>query len=413
MTDDLLKAGRLTQEHEKAIKESSLKFEKWNSLKKEYEDLRTTLTTLPQKLEHHVMVPVGSVGMFPGKLIHTNEIMVLLGENWFAQCTAYKAVEIINHRLKILEKNLEDVSGEINFLGARKKMAEDVLTLDKNVKDMVDIREEEKTSTAERKGKKRIAHKAKHDVVPRSMKDLDKGKLEKQSSGATCSEQDPKGFSVDELFARLDELEMAERFENLEGHESKMKEAKVKNTVKFEEDDASGMAPKGEIDNARNCIRFNHTNHERTAEAAEPSISQDQDLPSSSSTSNGQTTTAEETQTFISPADIYKLFAKPLVIETDEKPLKSILKKERKYSNEGMKQKSILKHSPEHKSDPSSGDEASGLMSTEEPKPILKGTEAISSNVVERQVGDTQGTGESEVTEKKPMSRFKASRIKK
>ena len=38
--------------------------------------------------------------MFPGKLIHTNEITVLLGENWFAQCTAYKAAEIINHRLK-------------------------------------------------------------------------------------------------------------------------------------------------------------------------------------------------------------------------------------------------------------------------------------------------------------------------
>ena len=83
----------------------------------------------------------------------------------------------------------------------------------------------------------------------------------------------------------------------------------------------------------------------------------------------------EETQTFKSPADIYKHFAKPLVIETDEKPLKSILKKERKYSNDGMKPKPILKHSPEHKSDPSSGDEASGMVSTEEPKPILKGTE--------------------------------------
>lgn len=45
-------------------------------------------------------VPIGSVGMFEGQLVHTNEIMVLLGDNWFAQCSAHKAVEIINHRLQ-------------------------------------------------------------------------------------------------------------------------------------------------------------------------------------------------------------------------------------------------------------------------------------------------------------------------
>ena len=111
--------------------------------------------------------------------------------------------------------------------------------------------------------------------MPRSVKDLDKGKSEKQSSGATCSDQDPKGFSVDELFARLDELEIAERLENLEGHESGTKELKVKNTVKFEGHDASDIAAQDGKDGARNCIRFSHTNHERTAESGEMS-SQDQ-----------------------------------------------------------------------------------------------------------------------------------------
>ena len=33
--------------------------------------------------------------------------------------------------LAVLEKNLEEVSGEISFLESRKKMAEDVLNLDK------------------------------------------------------------------------------------------------------------------------------------------------------------------------------------------------------------------------------------------------------------------------------------------
>lgn len=63
---------------------------------------------------------------------------------------------------------------------------------------------------------------------------------------------------------------------------------------------------------------------------------------------------------------------KPQSVDHEEKPLRSILKKERKHSMEGIKPRPILKHSPEHKSDASSGDEASVVASNDEPKPILK-----------------------------------------
>lgn len=36
----------------------------------------------------------------PGHLYHTNEIMVLLGDNWFAQVTAKQARDIVNRRQK-------------------------------------------------------------------------------------------------------------------------------------------------------------------------------------------------------------------------------------------------------------------------------------------------------------------------
>ena len=36
----------------------------------------------------------------PGKLIHTNEIMVLLGDNWFAERSASQALEIVARRKK-------------------------------------------------------------------------------------------------------------------------------------------------------------------------------------------------------------------------------------------------------------------------------------------------------------------------
>ena len=84
-------------------------------------------------------------------------------------------------------------------------------------------------------------------------------------------------------------------------------------------------------------------------------------------------------QTFISPADIYAQFMKPQVADVDEKPLKSILKKERHHSNDSLKPKPILKHSPEHKSDGSSGDEIAITQGNEDPKPILKmGSEVLS-----------------------------------
>lgn len=35
----------------------------------------------------------------PGQLIHTNEIMVLLGDNWFAERSAVQAVDIAKRRL--------------------------------------------------------------------------------------------------------------------------------------------------------------------------------------------------------------------------------------------------------------------------------------------------------------------------
>ena len=82
--------------------------------------------------------------------------------------------------------------------------------------------------------------------------------------------------------------------------------------------------------------------------------------------------TNENDQKFTSPADIYAQFIKPQTTDVDEKPLKSILKKERKHSSDGLKPKPILKHSPEHKSDGSSGDELNYAQSNEEPKPILK-----------------------------------------
>lgn len=46
-----------------------------------------------------LQVPFGPMAFMPGKLIHTNEVMVLLGDNWFAEVSAKHSCEIISRRL--------------------------------------------------------------------------------------------------------------------------------------------------------------------------------------------------------------------------------------------------------------------------------------------------------------------------
>lgn len=45
-------------------------------------------------------MPFGSLAFMPGKLVHTNEITVLLGDNWFAKCSAKQAQNLVAHRMK-------------------------------------------------------------------------------------------------------------------------------------------------------------------------------------------------------------------------------------------------------------------------------------------------------------------------
>lgn len=56
-------------------------------------------------------VPFGPFAFMPGKLVHTNEVTVLLGDNWFAKCSAKQAVGLAEHR-KARRYRREGASGQ-------------------------------------------------------------------------------------------------------------------------------------------------------------------------------------------------------------------------------------------------------------------------------------------------------------
>ena len=56
-----------------------------------------------------VMVPLTSKAFMRGHLVHTNELLVLLGDNWFMEASAKRAAEVASRRLRECDNILEKV----------------------------------------------------------------------------------------------------------------------------------------------------------------------------------------------------------------------------------------------------------------------------------------------------------------
>ena len=55
------------------------------------------------------MVPLTSKAFMQGHLVHTNELLVLLGDNWFMEASAKRAAEVASRRLRECDNILEKV----------------------------------------------------------------------------------------------------------------------------------------------------------------------------------------------------------------------------------------------------------------------------------------------------------------
>eukprot|EP01006_Ploeotia_vitrea_P019576 TRINITY_DN51785_c0_g1_i1.p1 TRINITY_DN51785_c0_g1~~TRINITY_DN51785_c0_g1_i1.p1 ORF type:complete len:276 (+),score=46.24 TRINITY_DN51785_c0_g1_i1:36-863(+) len=76
---------------------------------KDYDALKQTLQEVVQRTQHEIMIPLGPHAFIPGELIHTNEVMVLLGDSWFALQSVHQCMGIIERRKKTLQTQLKAV----------------------------------------------------------------------------------------------------------------------------------------------------------------------------------------------------------------------------------------------------------------------------------------------------------------
>jgi unconventional prefoldin RPB5 interactor 1 len=85
----------------------------------EYADLQSVVRALPEKTSHEIMVPFTDVAFFPGRLIHTNELTVLLGSDLYTERSASQTLEIIGRRRDMLREKIRSADAGVDAMGAR------------------------------------------------------------------------------------------------------------------------------------------------------------------------------------------------------------------------------------------------------------------------------------------------------
>ncbi|GAB4859575.1 hypothetical protein Ancab_011043 [Ancistrocladus abbreviatus] len=134
---EALKASKRVQD---TIAEKQKELDNLQSFIADNINLINLVQRLPNELHHQIMVPFGKAAFFPGSLIHTNELLVLLGEGYYAERTSKQTIEILKRRGKSLDAQvdslktmMEDLKVEASFFDA---------TAAEAVEGLVDIREE-------------------------------------------------------------------------------------------------------------------------------------------------------------------------------------------------------------------------------------------------------------------------------
>ncbi|XP_064102806.1 unconventional prefoldin RPB5 interactor-like isoform X2 [Macrobrachium nipponense] len=205
---------QLQHEHRQRLELVEKEYNQLRKFKDDYLHLQKRLRTLPDKTSHEVMVPIGPLAFMPGRLIHTNEILVLLGDNWFAERSAKEAAEIVKRRVKDCNEKIETAENQMNL---HKNWLEETSGLFEEDKDQVEIIEELTEEEFER-SKEEHRKKLAEDYEKRKSSDQEsRTEEETPEAGASTSqenfiekldEDDKKAY--ENLMKRLDQLEMEE-----------------------------------------------------------------------------------------------------------------------------------------------------------------------------------------------------------
>ncbi|KAJ3044245.1 uri1, prefoldin-like chaperone [Rhizophlyctis rosea] len=103
----------------------------WQKFDKDYATLSDFLIETIKSVRKQIMVPIGDLAFMPGEIVHTNEVTVLLGDNWFVECSADHAVGIVERRRDYTKQKIDELEKQLSDLQVRQKLISNDFFLDK------------------------------------------------------------------------------------------------------------------------------------------------------------------------------------------------------------------------------------------------------------------------------------------
>lgn len=88
------------------------------------------------------MVLFGFFVFMLGKFVYINEVIVLLGDNWFVKCLVKQVVGLVEYWKEYVRKIIDDLKKVMKNFEFRVEFIEDLQKMSDVVGDIVDIREE-------------------------------------------------------------------------------------------------------------------------------------------------------------------------------------------------------------------------------------------------------------------------------
>lgn len=114
--------SRLLEKQLEEIDAVTKRIELWTKFQNDYQDLHNLIRRMQDNVRHPYKIPIAGtqLAFVKGHIIHTNELTVLLGDNYFALRSAKQATQII-------ERRLDDIKDKLKKSQEAKKKTQDWL----------------------------------------------------------------------------------------------------------------------------------------------------------------------------------------------------------------------------------------------------------------------------------------------
>ncbi|KYQ57176.1 RNA polymerase II subunit 5-mediating protein like protein [Trachymyrmex zeteki] len=163
--------------------------------KKGHKKVIEGLEAYPLSLSENCMVPIGKLAFMKGKLTHTNEILIYLGEGYFVKYSASQAIALCNRRIAWADEMLKSLETEKNLYEMRQYIPLEHDVFGKDRKDIVEHWTENKLDEW------KVQHRQREKEYRQKL-----AKLKEKERIDIRTEED--------LFKKLDQLEVEEALED-------------------------------------------------------------------------------------------------------------------------------------------------------------------------------------------------------